>query len=93
MHRLFIIPDLVNSIEANAFRGCSNLGFIHFNSDLNSQLTAIVIDAFAGLPISGFTIPDKVSSIEANAFRDCTNLENIQFGENSQLTTIVRCFC
>ena len=53
------------------------------------MLTAIVTDAFAGLPIRALAIPDRVSSIEANAFRGYILLENIQFGENSELTAIM----
>ena len=89
------IPASVVTIEAAAFKKCTSLATVTFES--GSKLTTIG----GGYPYSYYhgafsdcsklaviVIPASVETIQDCAFSQCTALEKIEFGENSMLKTI-----
>jgi uncharacterized repeat protein (TIGR02543 family) len=66
--------NLITTIGARAFKGCTNLYDFHFPP----CLTSIGSEAFSGSGLTEITpIPDGVTSIGAKAFADCTNLTSV----------------
>ena len=65
----------VDGIGCNAFKGCSNLATVTFNSRNASSLIGDY--AFAGTKISALTIPETVESIGNHAFDGCNSLTGI----------------
>ena len=65
----------VDGIGFNAFKGCSNLSTVMFNSRNASRLIGDY--AFAGTKISSLTIPETIEAIGNHAFDGCTSLTGI----------------
>ena len=65
----------VDGIGFKAFKGCSNLATVTFNSRNASRLIGDY--AFAGTKISALTIPETVESIGNHAFDGCESLTSI----------------
>ncbi len=88
------IPASVETIEAAAFKGCSQLATVTFEK--GSQLKTIsgsYIDnnyhgAFSNCSITSIEIPASVETIEAAAFKGCSQLATVTFEKGSQLKTI-----
>ena len=88
------------TIGATAFKGCSSLATVTFES--GSKLTTIgggyyyyysssryYYGAFSDCSkLAAIEIPASVETIQDCAFSQCTALEKIEFGENSMLKTI-----
>ena len=72
----YIIPNEVESIGANAFRGCSGLTSI----TIPNSVTSIGTYAFYGCcGLTSVTIPNSVTSIGDNAFDSCSGLTSVTF--------------
>ena len=71
-----IIPASVNTIEPNAFDGCSVTG-VSFESGI--QLLTIPADAFWGTGLTSIIIPASVTTIGHDAFEDCSQLTSVTF--------------
>ena len=92
------IPASVVTIEAAAFKNCTSLATVTFES--GSKLTTIgggyhsysysyYYGAFSDCSkLAVIEIPASVETIQDCAFSQCTALEKIEFGENSMLKTI-----
>ena len=90
------IPASVVTIEAAAFKNCTSLATVTFES--GSKLTTIgggyysspyYYGAFNDCSkLAAIEIPASVETIQDCAFSQCTALEKIEFGENSMLKTI-----
>ena len=88
------IPASVETIEAAAFKGCSQLATVTFEK--GSQLKTIggrgygssYYGAFSGCPITSIEIPASVTTIEAAAFKGCSKLATVTFEKGSVLKTI-----
>ena len=92
------IPASVETIGAAAFKGCTSLATVTFES--GSKLTTIgggyyyyysryYYGAFSDCSkLAAIEIPASVETIQDCAFSQCTALEKIEFGENSMLKTI-----
>ena len=93
------IPASVETIEAAAFKGCSQLATITFEK--GSKLRTIgggyyfsdssdsyYYGAFSDCPITSIEIPASVETIEAAAFIGCSELATVTFEKGSQLKTI-----
>ena len=65
----------VDGIGFNAFKGCSDLATVTFNS--RNASTVIGDYAFAGTKISELTIPETVKAIGNHAFDGCKSLTSI----------------
>ena len=80
------LPASLTSIGDYAFRSCSSLTSVIFESD--SQLETIGGNAFQGSGLSGsITFPASLTSIGNSAFSD-SSLTTVSFPYDSQLTTI-----
>ena len=66
----------VDGIGCNAFKGCSNLATVTFNSRNASHIIGDY--AFAQTTISELTIPETVEAIGNHAFEYCRSLNNIE---------------
>ena len=89
------IPASVATIEAAAFKKCTSLATVTFES--GSKLTTIGGGYYSSYYYGAFSdcsklavieIPASVETIQDCAFSQCTALEKIEFGENSMLKTI-----
>ena len=88
------IPASVVTIGATAFKGCSSLATVTFES--GSKLTTIgggyyysYYGAFSDCSkLAAIEIPASVVTIEAAAFKNCTSLATVTFESGSKLTTI-----
>ena len=93
------VPASVETIEAAAFKGCSQLATITFEK--GSKLRTIgggyyfsdssdsyYYGAFSDCPITSIEIPASVETIEAAAFIGCSELATVTFEKGSQLKTI-----
>ena len=69
------LPKSITTIEAKAFKGCTNLKSVEFAED--AAIEAIGIGAFADCGIEKITIPGRVKSIAGEAFRNCDVLETV----------------
>ena len=90
------IPASVETIKATAFKGCTSLATVTFES--GSKLTTIgggydsytnYYGAFSDCTqLTTIEIPASVATIEAAAFKKCTSLATVTFESGSKLTTI-----
>ena len=91
------IPASVETIKATAFKGCTSLATVTFES--GSKLTTIgggsssyyssYYGAFSDCSrLAAIEIPASVVTIEAAAFKNCTSLATVTFEKGSKLTTI-----
>ena len=85
------IPASVETIEQEAFKGCSRLATVTFEK--GSQLKSIgggkSLGAFMDCTaLTSIEIPASVETIEATAFIGCSSLETVTFEKGSQLQTI-----
>ncbi|UEA88135.1 leucine-rich repeat protein [Alistipes senegalensis] len=88
------IPASVETIDATAFKGCSQLATVTFEK--GSQLKTIEGDysssyyygTFSDCPITSIEIPASVETIDATAFKGCSQLATVTFEKGSQLKTI-----
>ena len=89
------IPASVETVEAAAFLGCSQLATVTFEK--GSQLKIIgggysssyYYGAFLGCSsLTSIEIPASVETIEATAFKRCSKLTTVTFEKGSQLKTI-----
>lgn len=81
------IPNSVTSIGDSAFKECSSLVTVTFES--NSNLESIRDYAFSYCDVlTSITIPNGVTSIGDYAFNECHELETVTFESNSSLESI-----
>ena len=80
------IGNIVKTIGSNAFKTCSSLATVTFQS--TSTLATINGSALYGTIISSIIIPNSVTTIGANAFRGCSSLATVTFQATSTLATI-----
>ena len=89
------IPANVETIEASAFKNCTSLATVTFES--GSKLTTIgggysqsyYYGVFSDCSkLSTIKIPANVETIEASAFKGCTSLATVTFENGSKLKTI-----
>ena len=66
----------VDAIGYKAFKGCSNLATVTFNS--RNAARTIGEYAFAGTNISAITMPETIESIGDYAFSECSSLSSIE---------------
>ena len=79
----FTIPNSVTTINAGAFRNCTNLRSI----TIADSVTSIGIVAFGGCTnLTSVTIGNSVTFIDYGAFQDCTALTSIEIPDS--VTTI-----
>ena len=78
-----IISNTVTTIDVEAFKGCSSLTDIVFESD--SQLQTIEDSAFFQCAITTLTIPNLVISIGHYAFYYCPNLKIVTIGNSVEI--------
>ena len=81
------LPASLTSIGGSAFRDCSSLTSVIFES--GSQLETIDGAAFRNSGLSGsITLPVSVTSIGLDVFRECSSLTSVNINELNQLATI-----
>ena len=80
------IPASVETIENNAFEGCTALTTVTFEK--GSQLKTIGSGAFQASSLQSIEIPASVDTIESAAFYNCEALTSVTFEKGSQLKTI-----
>ena len=69
-----VIPNTINTIEREAFAGCSSLTSVA----IPNSVTKIGNGAFKGCTgLTSITIPDSVTNICYSAFKDCSSLTEI----------------
>ena len=76
-----VLPDLVTTVCANAFAGCSALASVTFET--NSHLSVIGERAFAETALTEFTIGADVIHIGDGAFADCNGLAKFVLDETN----------
>ncbi len=70
----YIVPDIVTSIDDEAFFGCTGLTSV----TIPDSVTSIGSSAFYGCTgLTSVTIPDSVTSIGSSAFYGCTGLTSV----------------
>lgn len=85
--RSIFITSRITSIGKQAFRDCTMLDEVIFDS--NCQIQTIKESTFSGCTsLTEICIPSSVETIERYAFSDCTSLKKVDFEENSVLHTI-----
>jgi hypothetical protein len=78
------LPNSVNSIATNAFRGCTNFTSV----TLPNNVTSIGSSAFGNCTsLTSINIPNNVTTISPQAFQNCTSLTSITI-PNSVTTQI-----
>ena len=82
--KTFNFPKTVNTIDANAFSGCSSMATVTF--DPESEMLNIGSGAFADCGLTSFDVPSKVKTIEKEAFRNCNALTKVNVSET---TTVI----
>lgn len=92
------IPSKVESIEAAAFKGCTNLASVTFERNSNLKIIKGGYDTmYEQLNYGAFTdctalksieIPASVKTIDVSAFHSCSQLQAVSFESNSKLKTI-----
>lgn len=76
------IPDNVDYIYQNSFKGCTNLKTVSFNY-LSSKLTAISQWCFLDCyNLENITLPKSIKDISIGAFQNCASLKSITIPEN-----------
>lgn len=76
------IPDNVDYIYENSFKGCTNLKTVSFNY-LSSKLTAISQWCFLDCyNLENITLPKSIKDISIGAFQNCGSLKSITIPEN-----------
>lgn len=74
-----VVPQSVNSIGKEMFRGYSDLTSVTFHNNV----TTIDKDAFRETGITSLSIPSSVNAIDATAFMNCGNLVSIVVDANN----------
>ena len=76
--KTIVLPPNTQSIESNAFEGCTNLQFFDM-----PKITNIGSRAFASCTsLVNVALPDNVKQIGSHAFYGCTKLQNISLSKN-----------
>ncbi len=75
------LPDCVESIEAYAFLGCTNLRVVSMSEGIKSIGRYAFSDCVG---LKNFTIPASVGRIEESAFLNCTGLTKIHLPEKME---------
>ena len=79
-----IVPDTLNEIGLDAFKGCKNL-MRFYGKSASDDGRCIVIDgalkAFAPAGITEYSIPDNVTCIDEFVFSGCDNLKSVTIPE------------
>lgn len=83
--KTIIIPNAVEYISSDSFRGCTNLE--SFSGKYASEDGRCLIQdgellAIAPAGLTSYTIPDDVTVIRAYTFQDCTTLKSITIPNN-----------
>ena len=79
MDSIFVIPDSVEKIAADAFSGCSSLT----NITIPDSVTSIADYAFYDCTsLTSITIPNSVTNIGDYAFKNCTLLVSVTIGNS-----------
>ena len=82
-----VVPAQTRTIEKNAFRNCSSITTLRFES--GSMLTEIGEYAFASCSdLAKIAFPSSLLTIRSNAFQYNMSLEEVTFYANSKLTSI-----
>ncbi len=79
-------PNNFANINDYLFEGCTSLTEVVFPNNeytVNSTISYIGVNAFAGTAISEFKVPFNVSSIQQSAFSDCPNLKTVYVYNNT----------
>lgn len=92
------IPASVTEIGYAAFKGCTSLQSVKFESNSNLRIISgtyysttredSAMGAFTGCGLKEITIPASVTTIDASAFKNCNSLEKVTFETGSKLKTI-----
>lgn len=70
----YTIPDSVNTIGSDSFRGCTGLKSV----TIPNSVTTIGWDAFRDCTgLTGITIPDSVTELGGDTFSGCTGLKSV----------------
>lgn len=78
-----IIPKSVETIDAGAFKYCSNLKRVIFEDD--SQLKLIKGEAFKSSGLLSITLPDSVERLHYSIFYGCKDLKEVYLGKNLRI--------
>lgn len=79
--KTLVIPNSVNTIGENAFKGCIGLGSITLSTSMN-RISELMFDGCENLHI--VVIPKSIDTIGNNAFNGCYHLETFYFGCSSE---------
>ena len=92
------IPASVTEIGYAAFKGCTSLQSVKFESNSNLRIISgtyysttqedSAMGAFTDCGLKEITIPASVTTIDASAFKNCNSLEKVTFETGSKLKTI-----
>lgn len=80
----YTVPLGISEIGSGAFRSCTNLTSITFETDDDgcSSVWNIGSNAFEGTDLTKIELPQSVKAIGASAFADCTNVTAITLPES-----------